>query len=117
MRLSHVFLLARDLEALASFYRDTLGLAVVYEEPGACCFLDLGGPRLALYPGRSGRAHPADPPADWFLVLDVEDVERTAADLRERGVEVEPVRAVPFGRAADLTDPEGNRIELHQPDA
>jgi len=114
MRLSHVFLLARDLDRLVSFYRDTLGLPVVFEEPGACAFLDLGGPRLALYPGRSGTPHPDDPPADWFLVLDVADVVATAEELRDRGVEVEPVRAVPFGRAADLVDPEGNRIELHQ---
>ncbi|MDF1798121.1 MAG: VOC family protein [Planctomycetota bacterium] len=112
-RLSHVFLLARDFGALVDFYHRTLGLALLHHAEGEFAFLDLGGPRLAIYPGRSD----ADTSAPhWFLVLDVDDVEAAAADLRERGVEVEPVRSVPFGRAADLADPEGNRIELHQAD-
>jgi len=112
-RLSHVFLLAWDFGALVDFYHRTLGLDLLHHAEGEFAFLDLGGPRLAIYPGR-GDADAADP--HWFLVLDVDDVEAAAADLRERGVEVEPVRVVPFGRAADLTDPEGNRLELHQAD-
>jgi len=111
-RLSHVFLLVFDLDVMVRFYRDTLGFDVAFEAPGECAFFQLGGARVALYPGRT-RAEPAD----MWLVVDCEDLDATVAKLAANGAQCEPIRPVPFGRAADLHDPEGNRLELHEPEA
>ena len=70
-----------------------------------------GGPRIALYPGR------AQPPGGGavLLALDVPDLEASAAALAARGVEVSEPRDVPGGRIVLFADPEGNRLELHEP--
>jgi len=113
-RLSYVFVDVQDLAAMVRFYRVTLGLRVVFEAPAECAFLELGGgPQLALYAGRKTEPGAA---SHVMVVIDVPDVESSAAALRERGVDVGEVHAVPGGRAAMFSDPEGNRLELHQPD-
>ncbi|MQA97624.1 MAG: hypothetical protein GEV11_24485 [Streptosporangiales bacterium] len=111
-RISHLFLKVRDLDAMVAFYHDILGFRIDYHVAGEAAFLSLGGGiRLAFYPGRTAEAAERD----WFLVIDVDDVERSAADLAAAHVEVTPVENVPYGRAATLRDPDGNVIEIHQP--
>jgi predicted enzyme related to lactoylglutathione lyase len=114
--LGYLFLLVRDFPGMLSFYRDTLGFPTVAWQENEFAFLRLGSdssPQLGLYPGRGdgGAENP-----HWFLVIDVDDLDRAVALLGERGVAVGPIEPVPYGRAAFLSDPEGNRIELHQPD-
>lgn len=107
-RLSHVFLHCFDLARQLAFYRDVLALPVAFEEPGVCAFLDLGGPRLALYPGREATRNPT------FLVLDLADEAALVAEhARLKSHAPSTIRAVPYGRAFDLLDPEGNSVELH----
>ena len=113
-RIGYVFVTARDFGAMLTFYRDTLGLAVEHLEEQRCVFLRFanGGPRLAIYAGRAdaGQTEP-----HWFLVVDVPDIERAVAALRARDVAVGGIEPVPHGRAAMFADPEGNRIEVHEP--
>ena len=114
-RFSHLFLLAADLETMASFYGATLGLALREHTPGEFAFFELGGgARLALYPGRDMSAETVN---HWFIVIDVDDIQRTVNALLARGVDVSTIEDVPHGRAATLSDPEGNVIEIHQPTA
>ena len=114
--MSYLFIMVWDFATMAGFYRDVLGLEVVAFEEGRFAFFqtDLGGPQLALYPGRSRNAAAAN---HWFFAFNVPDIESTVATLLERGVRVGPIESVPFGRAAQFLDPEGNAIEMHQPDA
>lgn len=108
-RLSHLFLFVRDLQASARFYRDQLGLPVVFDVPGAL-FLRLDpGTLLALYPG------PGPEGTSGFPVLDVVDLDEAVAALRSRGVDVGAIEPVPYGRAALLRDPDGHVVELHEP--
>lgn len=121
-RLSYLFLVVHDLDPMLAFYRDTLGLAVVFESPGACAFLRLGGgAQLGLYAREAVGAEPGEGLTRWDAALpgvtwDVPDLELACAALREHGVEVSDVVAVPAGRAAMFLDPEGNKLEIHQPD-
>ena len=113
-RVRYLFLEARDLEVLVEFYATTLGLSVTSREPGHFAFLRPHPARdfeLALYRGEG----PGGTSPHWFLALDVDDLEAAVAGLRALGVPVEDPHPVPFGRAAFLADPEGNRIELHEP--
>lgn len=116
-RISHLFLFTHDLPTMLAFYRDTLGFTVRYRQEDQFAFLCLPQQPdllIALYPGRA--RGPAQPP-HWFLVIDVDQIEAVVAQLGERGARVGPIEPVPFGRAAMITDPEGNQIEIHQSDA
>lgn len=111
----YLFILTRDLARMQAFYADTLGFHVAYAEAGQFAFLSLpgGGADIALYPGRS-TPDTADPHV--FVVINVTDLDGAVAHLRAQGVAVEGITPVPYGRAATFKDPEGNLIELHQPD-
>jgi catechol 2,3-dioxygenase-like lactoylglutathione lyase family enzyme len=114
-RISYLFVKVARLDEMRTFYCDRLGFEVVYEEAGACAFLRLGndpGPQLAFYPGRDGTAEPR---GDWFLAIDVDDLDAAAVGLRRAGVEVGEISEVPYGLAATVKDPDGNTVELHQP--
>lgn len=74
----------RDLSRATAFYRDTLGLKLLFEVPGMA-FFDCGGIRLML--GKAEKPefdHPAS-----ILYYKVTDIQATHAQLVERGVEVE----------------------------
>ncbi len=58
---------------------------------------------------------------DWLEVtpcagvaFEVDDIERTAADLRAKNVEIENIYDTPVCRITSFTDPEGNKVTLHQ---
>jgi predicted enzyme related to lactoylglutathione lyase len=111
----YLFILTRDLARMQAFYADTVGFKVAYAEAGQFAFLSLpaGGADVALYPGRS-TPDTADPHV--FVVINVTNPDAAVTHLRAQGVAVDGVNPVPYGRAATFKDPEGNLIELHQPD-
>ncbi len=102
----------RDLERMASFYRNVLGMAVEHETDH---YVELrpagGGAHVALH---SGRAAGAVREPHWFIELNVRNIDLAAAELRARGIEVGDVQERPFGRFAPFVDPEGNRLEMEQ---
>jgi len=116
--LRYLFVTVHDLPRMLAFYRDGLGLAVEYVVPGHVVFLRLGagGQSLALHAGRADPPLADDATEHWFAVLDVTDLEATRAALRARGVVVGEPFDVPYGRAVKIRDPEGNVVELHQPE-
>ena len=112
--LSYLFVDVFDLDESLEFYRDALGLPVVFETPGECAFLRLGGgPLLALC---TGRDTPDASGGHVLIAIDVPDLVAACRALVERGVEFERTEDVPGGRAAFFRDPDGNRLELHQPE-
>jgi glyoxylase I family protein len=56
MRIHHIALRTRDLERLAAFYGDLLGIATSKESPGQSVWLDAGGTMLMLE--RSSESEP-----------------------------------------------------------
>ena len=79
--LAQVAVAGADPAALASFYRDTLGLEVVMETNGMT-FFDAGGTRLMVGPSPSD----APNPGDVILYFEPEDFVATETDLERRGV-------------------------------
>ena len=115
-RISYIFILVRDLENMLTYYRDFLGFHVAHQEDGRCAFLELSacsGPQMALYVGRHTSAVTED--NHWFTVIDVDDLDATAARARAMDIRIDGIFDVPYGRAFKLTDPEGNVIQFHQP--
>jgi catechol 2,3-dioxygenase-like lactoylglutathione lyase family enzyme len=113
--MGYVFTTVRDVAVTRTFYRDVLGFRVVFYQEDACVFLDLGGakPQLAFY---AGRAADAPRERDWFFAVDVADLDAVVAALKAAGVAVSDIETVPNGRAAWFLDPDGLKIEVHQPE-
>jgi catechol 2,3-dioxygenase-like lactoylglutathione lyase family enzyme len=126
LKLSHVRLLACDFEKVVAFYRDTLGLAIRFTEPGVYAEFDTGAALLAVLlrdmmaealneVSPHDQAHPLQRPV---VILSVEDVDAVHVTLRERGVEflMPPTSQHAWGvRTTHLQDPEGNLIEINSP--
>ena len=117
-----LFFRARDPEALNAWYKERLGI-------GAGCNADDSGPvdewawnvdagPVVFAPFKADTDYfPADHP--WMLNLRVDDLDGLCAALAAAGIAVttKPEWNVPgIGRFARIHDPEGNPVELWQPD-
>jgi glyoxylase I family protein len=116
MKFHHLALGARDLERVAAFYRDLLGLCEVsrHHEPGRrlrSIWLDLGGAVLMIEqteePARPVQGIGAGP---FLLALAVGPAERVALE-RSLAMAGFPVEAR-TEHTVYLRDPEGNRVAL-----
>jgi methylmalonyl-CoA/ethylmalonyl-CoA epimerase len=89
-----VAIAAGDAEKLSSFYRDTLGLSVLFETAGMS-FFGAGGVRLMIGPARGAK------PGDKILYFEPEDFAAAEKALEDRGVT--------FGHAANVLQRDGGR--------
>lgn len=102
-------------EECVAFYRDVLGLPVLFVKERLVC-LRFGAGYLMIETGgvaREGRKSNAENPT--MIRFNVEDVEAAAARLRERGVDVN-VRQFSWGTVGTFVDPDGNACELKNAD-
>src|SRR5262245_18765058 len=80
-----VALTVRDLARATDFYRDTLGLPLLFQVP-RMAFFNLHGIRLMLSTGE-GEGPPKEPRGTVLYYL-AADLQATFASLKERGVKV-----------------------------
>jgi predicted enzyme related to lactoylglutathione lyase len=106
------FLRAHDPEALATWYRDYLGLdlgehGLWRQEPGPTVFATFD-PETEYF---------GSPTQQTMLNFRVRDLGAMLAQLRAKGADVaaETEDMDGVGRFAWVTDPEGNRVELWEP--
>ena len=72
-----------DLPRALAFYRDVLGLKLLFQAPPGLAFFDCGGVRLLVErPSLPDFQHPSS-----ILYFRVQDIDQRAATLRSRGVE------------------------------
>ncbi|HKK28474.1 MAG TPA: VOC family protein [Gemmatimonadota bacterium] len=113
-RIGQVAVRARDLEASVDFYRDALGLPLLFRAPPGLAFLKCGDLHLMLSAPESPEFdHPSS-----VLYFEVDDIETAYRVLGERGVVFlgEPHRV---HRAEDhelwmafFRDPDGNVLAI-----
>src|SRR5690242_1684301 len=115
-------LLSTDLDATRTFYRETLGLEIVREDPDdRIVFRTGGGTQLAVTKSTVGTKD-----RQTQLAWRVPDVHAAVAELRGRGVRIEEYEApdpVTHDGIADMghswaawfTDPSGNVLAVVQP--
>lgn len=124
MRLTHVRMLVRDYATSFTFWRDTVGLPVIFgDEEGPYADFQTGAATLAIFSssamiqdtgiesGRGGRG--AD---DVLIVFEVPDVDNAVRELEGRGVRfvTQPTDQPGWGiRVAHFRDPDGNLVELY----
>ena len=110
-----LFFRSREPETLARWYRDHLGISLIptnYEEPG---WEQQAGP-TAFAPFPETTSYFGDSGKVWMVNFRVRNLEAMAVQLSAAGipVEIDP-QVYPNGRFARLHDPEGNPIELWEP--
>jgi len=80
-RVGQIAVVARDVKRATAFYRDTLGLRLLFEAPPGLSFFDCGGVRLMV----SAPEGP-DGAGSSIVYYDVPDVHGAYDTLRARGV-------------------------------
>ncbi len=110
------FFRALDPEALNRWYGEHLGVVMLasrsYEDPG--WFQERGETVFAAVAPDSNALGPAA--RTWKINFRVNDLDGIVERLRSTGVAVEPhEQSYPNGRFAELEDPEGNQIQLWEP--
>ncbi len=104
----------RDVATAIRFYRDTLGMRLLFEAPPGLAFFDCGGIRLML----SAPEQPELAPPGSIIYYKVGDIHAAYDTLRRRGVEfLEAPRLIARLEAHDLwlasfRDSEGNLLAL-----
>ncbi|MFO1210658.1 MAG: VOC family protein [Amaricoccus sp.] len=117
-QLAHVCIFADDLAATRDFYRDVLGMEVVFN------FMRQGEPH-GFYLGANGRSHVEvflKPEAEYgdrnainHFCLEVESIDDAVAHIKGLGVPItEKKYACDDTWQAWITDPNGVRIELFE---
>lgn len=112
--LGQVLVPTHDLARAIAFYRDTLGLPLLFTAPPQMAFFQCGSVRLLV-------GVPTAPAIDRPLAglyFRVADIEATHATLRERGVTFDAAphvvhrTATSTLRLAEFRDPDGNALAL-----
>lgn len=116
----------QDFPRTLSFYRDTLGLPGGEIDPGEGYLpgadwarFELQGTALELFdlarsPKRAARI-PAPRENSTVLCFLVDDIAGEQKILSERGVSFTQVGEQEWGRYAHFRDPEGNELQIYQP--
>ena len=82
-RIEQVAIPVRDLTRATAFYRDLLGMKLLFEVPPQLAFFDCDGVRLAL----SVASDPMYEPPGSIVYYRVADIDTAHAALEQRGVE------------------------------
>ena len=82
-RIEQVAIPVRDLARATSFYRDLLGMKLLFEVPPQLAFFDCDGVRLAL----SVASDPMYEPPGSIVYYRVADIDTAHTALEQRGVE------------------------------
>ncbi|MFI5680988.1 VOC family protein [Streptomyces cellulosae] len=98
-KLTVIKIFCEDLDTMAAFYRDRLGLKVREEYPGVSVVFDTGHDgELIIQKGDH-------PNAIAFTEVDIPDAHKALSDLGPTGI-------IPHktGERFEITDPEGNQL-------
>lgn len=107
-------MLTRDPEAAKAFYTDVFGYTYTPFGDGYWTFEVDGNTAGGI--GALPEAVPAEVPAHWRTYFAVDDADATVAQVTAQGGSV--VRApqdMPYGRHADVTDPQGAHFSIIKP--
>ncbi len=111
-----VFVVSKNPEALAAWYRDVLGITL---QPwgGATFRYDAPGhPSMVVWNAfPAGESYLAPSHRDFMLDFAVDDLDAFLTRLNAKGVTTLKREEDPNGKFAWILDPDGTKIELWQP--
>ena len=112
-RIHQISIRTQDAARAVAFYRDALGLKLLFEAPPQLAFFDCGGVRLMLSPAEPEFDHQGS-----VIYFAVDDIKATHAALSAAGVmfrsEPHMIAKLPDREVwlADFLDSEGNVLAL-----
>lgn len=115
-KLRQIAVAVKDVDTATAFYRDRLGLKLLFQAPPGLSFFDLDGIWLML--SQENEREPAQ--AGSVLYFEVQDIVARHAELRQRGVEFvdEPHRVADMGTyelwMTFFKDPDGTLLALRE---
>ncbi len=120
----HIAIIVSNYEVSKDFYVNKLGFSVIrenYRTEKNDWKLDLrvdSQTELELFAPKDPPKRPSYPEACGLrhLAFHVEDIENTVKELKDRGIECEPIRIDPFTdrKMTFFSDPDGLPLELHE---
>jgi predicted enzyme related to lactoylglutathione lyase len=111
-----VFFKARDAAALASWYRQHLGVPVQPGQTYAAFTSGAAGETVVWSAFPADTTYVGSGSAPFMVNYRVRKLDAMLAQLRSAGAQVEDrVEEYDYGRFGWATDPEGNRFELWEP--
>jgi len=109
------FFRAKAPKVLAKWYTDHLGVTITPADYGQEPWQQAAGPTV-FEPFPAATKYFGDPAQTFMLNFRVRDLDAMVAQLRGAGIKVDvDPQKYPNGRFARLSDPEGNPIQLWQP--
>lgn len=109
------FFRAQDPKALAQWYADNLGIDLTPTSYDVEPWTQQEGPTV-FAPFKANNSYFGNPNKQWMINFRVADLDAMVEQLRANGVDVEyEGDEWPNGRFARLVDPEGNPIQLWEP--
>lgn len=110
-----LFFRAKDPKTLAAWYEDNLGVSTVPENYDTPAWKTESGTTV-FAPFEENTDFFGDRGQQWMVNFRVRDLDAMTKQLRDNGtkVDVDP-ETYPNGRFAQLSDPEGNPIQLWEP--
>lgn len=104
-----------DIEAQLAFYRDVIGLRLLYRTPRFVRFDATQGTSLALIAGGAASDEPKDYKRHGVVPeLIVDDLDLAMRRLALGGVRHEAIVRTAWGQFAFCWDPEGNPLQLYE---
>jgi glyoxylase I family protein len=111
-----LFFRAHDPKVLGKWYEQHLGIALTPTSEGGTVWEQEAGP-TSFSPFPETTKYFGDPNKAWMVNFRVHDIDKMVSQLRAAGIEVKDPETYPgIGRFTRLHDPEGNPIELWQPE-
>ena len=109
-KLGLIMVVVRDMERSVAYYRDVLGLKLLFKQSNWSQF-DAGNILIGLHP--EGDEVKVSPSTGMSFGIYVDDVTLSAAEIKHRRghIAIQP-RTEPFGRWALAQDPDGYNIQL-----
>jgi len=109
-----VYYNVQDMNRARAFYRDILGLRVVYDTDDWCT-LEIGGVRIGLE-STEGKPVPKVPGAGAMLTLKSSDIRADVGRLKAEGVRFHgEIGDYDWGSVIVFEDSEGNPLKLMEP--
>lgn len=109
-KVTNVYYVVPDMDAALAFYRDTLGLTVKFQDGDKWTQFDVGGTQVALATPAPGQV---DPGRNATVVLQVDDLAATRADLTAQGIALSDVISMgSHGSFFTCRDPAGNVVQF-----
>lgn len=111
-KLGLFMVVVKDMDRSVAFYRDVLGLKLLFQTPGWSS-LDAGNVQVGLHAESEHlKVHPTEAAQFGFYV---DDIQRAIGDLKAHGAHIlMPPKQEDFGWLSVFQDPDGYHIQLCQ---